>query len=38
MKKKQIEIAKKMIEKGLAKEEIIELTGLTKAEIEKLGK
>lgn len=38
MKKKQIEIAKKMIEKDLAVEEIIELTGLTKEEIEMLRK
>ena len=38
MKKKQIEIAKKMIEKELSIEEIEELTGLTKEEIEKLRK
>ena len=35
-KQKQIEIAKKMIEKNIPIEEIIDLTGLTKEEIEKI--
>ena len=35
-KKKQIEIAKRMLEKGKDTEEIIELTELTREEIESL--
>lgn len=33
---KSIEIAKKLKEKGMSVEEIIEITGLTKAEIERI--
>ena len=37
-KEKQIEIAKKMLKKGMPIDEIIELTNLSKAEVEKLNK
>ena len=38
MKKKAIEIAKKMKEKGIAIKEIVEITGLDEKDIENLNK
>ncbi len=34
--KKQLEIAKKLLHKGISKEEIMEITGLSKEKLEKL--